>query len=285
MRLTKNITILIMLVIISFSGFSFAQQDTTEIEMVRLKLNDGSTLVGDIIEEDENTIIIRTLSNLEIKVPKAIIIEREIIKGQIEEGEFWHGDPNQTRMFFAPTGKGLKAGEGYFAVYEIFFPFAAIGVTDWFTLAGGMSLLPGAEKQVFYLAPKFTPVQLTNFDASIGVIYAVIPDEDEGAGIAYGVATYGTEKATITLGLGFGFYGADFADKPILVLGGELRVSKSIKLLTENWFILSEKASLLTFGIRFFGENLAADFGLVYSSEWGGDGFPFFPWLGFAYNF
>ncbi len=284
MRPVLNFIILITLIVISCPESTFAQQDTTEIEMVQLELTDGSNIVGNIIEEDENTILIRTLSNLEIRVPKGNIAERNIIKGQIEEGEFWHGDPNQTRMFFAPTGKALKQGEGYFSVYEIFFPFIAVGVTDWFTLAGGMTLIPGAESQAFYIAPKFTPVQMPNFDASIGVIFLVVPESDDGVGIAYGVATYGTEKATLTLGLGFGFSGGDFADKPIIVIGGEVRVSKSVKLISENWLVLSGDVDLISFGVRFFGENLAADFGLITSTE-AGDGFPFFPWLGFAYNF
>ena len=284
MRLVLKLIFLITITFISFPEFTFAQKDTTEIEMVRLELTDGSTIVGDIIEEDENTIIIRTLSNLEIKVPKENIIEREIFKGQIEEGEFWNSDPNKTRMFFAPTGKSLKSGEGYFAVYEIFLPFIAVGVTDWFTLAGGMSLLPGAEKQAFYLAPKITPIQITKFDASLGILYIAIPDE-QGAGIGYAVATYGTEKTSLTFGLGFGFSGDDFTDRPIVLIGGEIRVSKSIKLLSENWFVLSADINFLSLGLRFFGENLAADFGLVFSTEWGGDGFPLLPWLGFAYNF
>ena len=284
MKTVLNFIILITLIVISCPESTFAQQDTTDIEMVQLKLTDGSNIVGDIIEEDDNTILIRTLSNLEIRVPKENIAERNIIKGQIEEGEFWHSDPNQTRMFFAPTGRALKQGEGYFSVYEIFFPFIAVGVTDWFTLAGGMTLIPGLDGQAFYIAPKFTPIQLPNFDASIGVIYLALPESDDGGGIAYGVATYGTEKAAFTLGLGFGFSGGDFADKPIIVIGGEVRVSKSVKLISENWLVLSGDVDLISFGVRFFGENLAADFGLITSTE-AGDGFPFFPWLGFAYNF
>jgi len=147
-----------------------------------------------------------------------------------------------------------------------------------------MSLVSGADGQLLYIAPKFIPLRVEDFDLSVGVLYVSVPNNDEGAGIAYTVATYGTEKAAITFGLGFGFSGADFADQPIIVLGGEIRLSKSIKLLSENWFVLAEETNLLSFGLRFFGENLAADFGLVFSTE-GGDGFPFLPWLGFAYNF
>jgi len=53
MRLVLKLIFLITITFISFPDFMFAQQDTTEIEMVRLELTDGSTIVGDIIEEDE----------------------------------------------------------------------------------------------------------------------------------------------------------------------------------------------------------------------------------------
>jgi len=84
MKPALYLIILIAITIISFPNTASAQKDTTGIEKVRLELKDGSTIVGDIIEEDELTIIIRTLSDLEIKVPKDKIREREIITGQIQ---------------------------------------------------------------------------------------------------------------------------------------------------------------------------------------------------------
>ena len=45
---------------------------------------------------------------------------------------------------------------------------------------------------------------------------------------------------------------------------------------------------ILSFGIRFFGERLSADLGFFYPMSEGegiSEGFPFIPWLGFAYNF
>lgn len=45
-----------------------------------------------------------------------------------------------------------------------------------------------------------------------------------------------------------------------------------------------ESITFISLGIRFFGSHLAADFGLITSPEASGS-FPFFPWLGFAYNF
>jgi len=84
--------------------------------------------------------------------------------------------------------------------------------------------------------------------------------------------------------LGWGFVGSDFGDAPPIVLGGEVQVSESVKLLSENWIPAGADEAILSFGIRFFGEHLAGDFGLITSTEASG-GFPFIPWLGFVYNF
>ena len=56
---------------------------------------------------------------------------------------------------------------------------------------------------------------------------------------------------------------------------------KHLRLCAEcgvNAITISEEA-------RFFGENLAADFGLIHVAGSDIEGFPFIPWIGFAYNF
>lgn len=273
------------LIFLIFSAPIFARQDSTTTEVHKLYLKDGSILVGNIISEDDTSIRFKTVSHIELVVPKDQIKKREIISGAMVEGEFWRKDPNRTRMLFAPTARPLKTGQGYFSIYEIFFPFVAVGVTDFISLAGGMTLVPGASSQLFYIAPKITPIHLDKFDLAAGVLYIVIPEESENAGIVYGVTTYGSEKASLTVGLGWGFLGSDFSNKPVVVLGGDLRLSDKTKLITENWLIPNSDVSLVSLGIRFFGENLAADFGLVFPAGADIEGFPFLPWVGFSYNF
>jgi hypothetical protein len=274
---TLNITFL--------SAAQLQQSDTTISVITRLELEDGSSLIGHVVQEEAGTLKMVTLSGLEVTIPLHKVVRREIIKGEIIEGKFWPDDPNSTRLLFAPTGKPLSAGQGYFSVYEIFFPFIAYGVTNSFTVAAGMTLLPGAESQAIYLAPKVTPLQRDNFDLSAGVLYIKIPDEQDAAGIVYGVSTYGNEKRSLTAGMGYGFAGGDFAKKPVFMLGGEIRASRSIKWISENWLSPGENAYLLSLGLRFFGERLAADFALMRPLDVDMDGFPFFPWIGFAYNF
>lgn len=286
MRTVLLFSLYLFIIILVIPVSLLASPDTTQAQIYRVELTDASILIGSIQAEDDTTIQFKTLAGLEVSIPKGLIAKRKEISSKIVEGKVWRADPNQTRLFFAPTGRALKGGQGYFSVYELFFPFIAVGVTDYITLAGGLSLFPGADQQLLYLAPKITPLQLDKFDLSAGLLYIFVPNNEEDAGIFYGVGTYGNETASLTLGIGFGFSGGDVEDKPVFAVGAELRSSNSVAFITENWFIPeNDEFQIVSFGLRFFGENLAADFGLIHPLGADTRGFPFLPWLGFAYNF
>ncbi len=265
-----------------FGQPSAAARDST---VERITLEEGTVLVGYVVQEDAGTIQFVTLSGMTLEVEKRQIRKREQLSGKMIQGRFWRDDPNSTRLFFGPTARPLKAGQGYFSVIQIFFPFAAVGVTDFIAIGGGVSLIPGVSSQLVYLAPKITPVSTEEFSLSGGVLYLALPDNEEDAGIAYGVSSFGSSNSSLSFGLGWGFSGDDFADKPIIYMGGELRISPAMKLLSENWFIPDSDVDFTSFGVRFFGEHLAADIALVYPLGADTKGFPFFPLVGFAYNF
>lgn len=287
MRTHRLFIFLVTIFFIASTNNLFAQQDTTKPRALHeIRLKGGSKLLGKITRQDSSTISFRTMSNISVEIPRDQVASIRKLSGSIVKGSYYRPDPNKTRLLFAPTARTLKSGQGYFSAYQIFFPFVAVGATDFLTLAGGMSLLPGADEQLFYLAPKIRFVHLKAFDLAGGILYiAPTGANDDGGGIAYGVATYGSAKTALTLGVGWGFAGADFADKPVVMLGGEIRTSNKTKLISENWLIPDTDVNLLSFGIRFFGENLAADFALVYPTATDMEGFPFIPWVGFAYNF
>ena len=255
--------------------------DSIKVEIVKIELKDGSTLIGQVISEDENTIVFKTTSGIKMDIPRVEIKKQAVVTDKIKKGEIWENDPNQTRLFFSPTGRPLDKGEGYFAVYELFFPFLAVGITDNLTLAGGMSLFLGADEQLLYIAPKYTFLKKEKVNLSAGILFMKIPDVDQGAGIVYGVGTFGDRDKAVTVGLGYGFSGGDFANSPVITLGGELRAGKNTKFISENWIFTSGTAPLFSLGLRFFGEKLAADFGLMAPPE----ADVMIPWLGFAYNF
>ncbi len=63
-------------------------------------------------------------------------------------------------------------------------------------------------------------------------------------------------------------------------------MSPQVSLITENWLDPGGEVQYLCGGLRFFGSQLAADFGFLYplGTEIT-EGFPFLPLVGFTYNF
>jgi len=276
----------IFIIVVLFSCNATAQEDTLNVKQVTLK--DGSQLIGRIIAEDAEKISFKTNAGVQMEIQRDLIEEIEDIAVEEYKGELRRTDPNRTRLLFAPTARSLPKGKGYFSVYEIFFPMVAVGVTDFITISGGISLFPGLDRQLRYIAPKVRFFQVEKSTLSGGLLYIILPGSDGGTlGVLYGVYTYGTSSASFTGGLGYGLVDGEFSDKPLMVLGGDVQLGTSTKLITENWLVPGETGILLSLGIRFFGSSLAADFGLITHTEIlnEADSFPFLPWIGFAYNF
>ena len=213
------------------------------------------------------------------------------IKGEVVNGQYYRRDPNESRLFISPTARPLKSGNGYFSSNELLFPMVAIGIGDYVSAAAGISIIPGATDQLFYLNLKVTPIQLKNVDIAFGFLYSGITSEGEDKNsIAYIVGTFGSSEAAFTSGIAFGLTKEGFPEpsNPIIMLGGELRASNSIKLISENWIMTGkDETSLISFGVRFFGSKVAGDFGLIFpvGEDTFNGGFPAFPFLGFTYNF
>lgn len=273
-----------LLLFFLITQIAYAQTDTTSIYLI--KLLDDSEIAGRILESSDSTISFITLTGIEMNIPKTQIKEMEEVSGKVINGVLYKTDPNRTRLLFAPTGRMLKPGAGYFSVYEIFFPTIALGLTDFLSLSGGLSLVPGAEEQLYYFAPKLGYEFTETFSMAAGYLYLSVTGEEESAGILYTVATLGNDRNALTIGGGLGVTEGDFSENPILMLGGELTLSNSIKLVSENWIITSEDVNTaVSLGIRFFGSHLAADFALILPVGTDTSGFPALPWVGFVYNF
>ncbi len=275
----------LFLLIARISLPALAQPDSIIVRPLQeIVLQDGSEIIGYIESEDEATIHFTTLSNIQMTIPRIQIRSIRPATGRVVDGEYLHPDPNASRLLLAPTARAIKSGSGYFADYMIFFPMLAFGIADVVSFAGGMSLFPGIDQQLIYLAPKVTPLHLKNFDVAAGFLHISIPSE-EPVGVVYTMGTYGSPDRALTFGLGWGFSQGDLNNESIVVIGGEIRVSRYIKLISENWFPPASEVQILAGGIRFFGQRLAADFSFIYPAGAEMEGFPFIPWVGFVYNF
>ena len=235
--------------------------DSAHIQIVTLR--DGSTIFGRILAVNGDTVTFQTQAgNIQLSA-SAIREIKEIPAADLREGEYWFPNPNSTRLFFAPSGQMLKKGEGYFSDYELFFPGIAYGVTDNVTIGGGVSLFPAAvEDQVYYVTPKIGISVADKVHVAAGVLFA--GTKGGTGGIYYGVGTFGDGNASVTLGGGYGFAGGKIEAKPVGMIGGELRVSRRIGIVTENYLLpVSDNNFLYSFGLRFMGEKLTTDLALV----------------------
>lgn len=171
-------------------------------------------------------------------------------------------DPNPTRLFFGPTGRSIKKGEGYIGVYELFLPFVQYGITDRLSIGGGTPLLfsEGGERP-FWITPKFQLHETPNVSTSIGALHFLNID-DIDLGIAYLASTIGSTDNAVTVGVGWAYVNTNVDNEGAVVamVGGEKRVSRRIKLITENYVF--NGGGILSGGVRFVGDSLSADLGL-----------------------
>ena len=263
---------------------TFDIPDSTHVQILTTK--NGSTNIGRIVKIEDHEIRFETDFGA-VTIPTAEIAElKEVPLSAIRNGQYWFANPNATRLYFAPTGRMLKQGEGYFSDFYLFFPGVAYGVTDNITIGGGLSLFPGVDmnEQLFYFTPKVGLAAATNLNLAAGLLLVRVPDESATAGIFYGVSTYGTSDGSVTLGFGYGFVDSDVAKKPMIVVGGETRLSRRTAFVTENWIFPEVDQPLISYGFRFFGEKLSVDLALL--NTIGADAlFPGIPYVDFVVNF
>jgi len=276
-----------------------AQQraDTTARDSLHthvLRARDGTTLVGRLVAETPDSVRFESNGNV-FTLARAQILEiRSIEPGQLKRGEYWFPDPNRTRLFFAPTGRMLAKGEGYFSDTYLLLITVAGGVTSNFTMGGGMSLVPSTNPQnnIFYLTPKIGLIDRPNFAMAAGALvgfagFEGIESRDRSFGILYGTSTFGSADHHLDIGLGWGYAGGTVSGDPAIMVGGATRVSRRVSLLTENYFVPSvSNDALISYGFRFFGEKLSVD--LAFANAVGSNTtflFPGVPYVAFAVKF
>jgi hypothetical protein len=275
------IILLIFFIIASFSVVVKAQISKDVKENLRIPAadqiqiittRDKSTIIGKIVKIEEQIIHFQSEFG-EITIPIQKIKKIEIVSSaSIKGGKYWFPNPNATRLFIGSTGRTLKKGDGYFADSYVCFLSIAYGITNNFTIGGGLSLIPGFEidRQMFYFTPKVGIVATKNLNLAVGALLAQIPsfgwEEEERPWISVlnFVGTYGSTNSSITFGLGFGFADGKLAKKPSVIIGGEYRIGRRLALVTENSLLPFMDEPMISYGIRFFGEKISVDLAFLH---------------------
>jgi hypothetical protein len=270
----------IQLVLLSFllcvSGGVFGQQvsigeiaDSTQT--YKVELVDGTVFIGTILNQDSLNIVMRTASIPRIEISIAQIKSLELVdKSSIRNGKYWFPNPHATRYLYAPSAINLQRGEGYYQNTWLILNSFNVGVTDNFSIGGGLELISTfAERNpIFFVTPKVGFKLAEKFHAGGGVLFASIPSFGSSnrsyLGTTFVSGTYGSKDRNITSSLGWGFVEGELSRRPIITLSAMTRVSRRTALVSENWFIpIDGYYGLLSYGVRFFGEKIAVDLAFI----------------------
>jgi hypothetical protein len=241
-----------------------------------LRLRDGSRAYGRIVSESDEEVVFETASGVAITARRNQIVSLRKVDGVFKEGEFLPADPNNTRLFFGPTGRSLPKGQAYLGVYEFFMPFVQVGVTDRFSIGGGTPLIFSFEDdgldRPYWVTPKLQVFNGRKAQISIGVFQGF--GGGATGGIAYGVATTGGSSGSVTAGAGMA-YDDDGDRTAVVMVGGDRQFRRNMKFVTEN-YVWGSGNGIVSAGVRFFGERLSADLALAspIGEEFGGFVFP-----------
>jgi hypothetical protein len=296
-RWTLTLVFVVLALSTSSSNASVKQKDLkppqegyTQI----ITLHDGSKLFGKITEVREGEITFEsTLGSTNIAIDRIAALE-EVPESRFRGGSYWFTNPNQTRMFIGSTARMLEQGQGYFLDIYVFLPSIAYGLTKNVSISAGGSLFPGvdAEDQIYWGTLKVGLGAADKLDFAASGLIIRIPDWDDddlldepsAVGTIGGIATYGSEDNSITVALGYGWADDELADKPLVTVGGEYRLARRLSFVSENWIIPDVEDPLISYGVRFFGEDIAVD--LAFMNVLSEDAIvPGIPYLDFVWNF
>jgi hypothetical protein len=255
-----------------------------------VRLKDGSTVVGRLARQTPDSVELTTSAGRLTLSRSAIVSLRSVSNTSLHDGAYWAPNPHDTRLFFGPTGRTLDRGEGYFSDFELLFLNASWGVTDRFMLGGGLSVFPSTDfsNNVFYLTPKVALVRGESFNLSAGALLGFAGHANGSAGLLFLTGSNGSRDNAVTYGVGWAYFNEKVNGDATLMLGGTLRVSRRVSLMTEDYFFTGSNGGYMLpmYGFRFLAEKISADLGFVNFVGRGQTAiFPGAPWIGFAVKF
>lgn len=269
-----------------FSSNLAAQAPSNDTRIVHILTLAKNTYIGHLVLETDESITIRTMDAGDVTIRKSEIQRiRDVRPEQIVNGEYWFENPQSTRYLFTPSAYGLKKGVGYYQNVWVFFNNINYGLTDNLSMGGGVfaGFLVGGFSPI-WITPKLSvPIASEKFHLSVGALVLFLPEAStfESTGILYGMSTYGDRNNNISLGIGYGFIADEISSSPVVTLSGMRRLSRRSYFVTENYLIPVDGGHVIfSGGWRWTpNENIAVDFALLMSSDFGDEGTGTLPWL------
>ena len=268
-------------------GYTQTEQDTTNVFKVETK--DDNVYIGYIVFQNSEVVKLKTATLGEIIINRKDISTIKLIsKDRIENKTYSYGDLHASRYLLAYNGYGLRKGNGYYQNMWIYFNQFGYGVTDKFSIGGGiipLFLFFGGASSPVWVIPKFSiPIKKDKINMGVGILAAKIAGEDaQSFGFAFSSVTFGSRDKNISLGIGYGYAGSSWAKLPTFSVSGKTRLGKRTYLMSENYIISSsedDRVILSMLGFKSLIRKVSIDYGLVVPIYSGMEQWFAIPWLG-----
>lgn len=226
-------------------------------EFDEILLKDGSLLLGRVVEESADLVVIETASLGRLEIPRAQI-ERLALR-DAPAGVF--ADPDQNTIMFCPTPATLPRGDAYFRDFELFLLNVGYGVTGALDLSFGTLFPVSAEVFMLSVGAKW---RLVDRDASgLGLALTgsfTVLDETQFGAIG-GVAGLGNRRNSLNLSVNR-TYDDDGNSETVFIVGGDAQMGRRTKIFAEYFSSSSlledeedDLSGFINIGFRFFGER------------------------------
>jgi len=125
-------------------GIALAAPDAAP-ERAEVVLDDGQVLVGVVAKEADGSVVITLGSGTTLRFPaaavRAVRAVHEVREDLAIGPKSWDPDPNKSRYLYSPSAFGLGQGRGYISQKQLILTEAAFGVTDWWDIQAGTSII------------------------------------------------------------------------------------------------------------------------------------------------
>ena len=209
----------------------------------------------------------------------------------------WPRDPNRSRYLYSPSAYSLGAGHGYVSEKELVLTEAAFGITDFWDVQAGTSLItlliPDGQFAVVGTKLSFKANNWLHLGAGAQALFT----SEVALALPFATATIGSEDKHLSVsagGLLSSFNGTtQTANGVLITVSGNWRLGPKASLVSENWFLVGNEISptgealyvVPSFAVRLFGPSFATDLGVVpiFLPDSGVPLLPV-PWVGFTWN-
>lgn len=228
-----------------WSSLILSQTDTTIGQQVELRTTDGNTYVGEILSMTETEIVLKTSVLGDITLDRATV--NKVIYRNSEQELNKKGCPvdyhNSTHYLINPSGYALEKGQSYYENIGVFFNSYSVGITNNFTISGGLELISPLFLQrvpSLYISPKLSfniGERAGAFSVGSTVLAAFGDGEVFSVGVVQAALTVGSRNNNFTVGTGIGYtFDDDFGDGVLpFYLSGMWRLSNKVSFVTDNF--------------------------------------------------